>query len=384
MIYMDYSATTPLSIEVKEHMIETMNNHFGNPSSMHKLGVLSEKLIKSARQTIAKGLRVQADEVYFTSGGTEANNIAIQGICKRNKLRKKHIVTTAFEHPSVRSTFKILEEEGYQVTFVPILESGAVAIGDLVSSVGEDTLLVSIMHVNNEIGTIQDLEKISKAIKLKNKDTLIHVDAVQSFGKFPINLKRLPVDCMTISSHKIYGPKGVGGLYVKKGTPIDPLVIGGQQEKALRPGTENLVGISGFGMAAKISLETLKDNLEKVTLLKSQFLNELSKSDISYKITGTQDLMSPYILNVSFDRMRGEVLLHTLESEGVFVSTGSACSSKKKEYSHVLSALGYSDERMEGAIRFSFSPLMTEKDISDAANKVIKSVIMLDNIIRGR
>lgn len=376
--YLDNGATTQVSKEVMESINVMYNDIYGNPSSMHKMGIQVEKYIKEAKKVIAKAIKATPDEIYFTSGGTEANNLAIQGYLKNKK--GKHIITTSIEHPSVHSLFKSLEDE-YRVDFVKTDSEGYVDLEALEELLNQDTVLVSIMQVNNEIGTIQDLQKISKLIKRKTQ-AVLHVDAVQALGKVETHVKKFGIDLMTISGHKVHGPKGVGALYIKKGLHINPLFIGGGQQKMIRPGTENVPGIIGFSKAVELTMNSFQENVAQMNLCKSNFIEGLEGIH-PIKINSPRE-GAPHIVNVSFPNMRGEVLLHTLESKDVFVSTGSACSSKNKTYSHVLEAIGLDDAHKEGAIRFSFSKNTTIEEI-DYALKVLKeSIENLDRIIKGK
>lgn len=375
--YLDNGATTQISVEVVEAMQKMYSDLYGNPSSMHKMGVEVEKLVKSARKVIAKAIKASPEEIYFTSGGTEANNLAIQGYLKAS--RKKHIITTAIEHPSVHSLFKSFEQS-HDVTYLSVDQNGYIKLDELKSVLREDTALVSIMLVNNEIGTIQNIQEISKL--LKNTETILHVDAVQALGKVECHVKKQGIDMMTISGHKIHGPKGIGALYIKKGVTIKPLFIGGGQEKMIRPGTENIPGIIGFSKAVEKAMDGYDENQKHLNLIRTRFITGLE--DIKKMKLNSPKEGALHIVNVSFPGMRGEVLLHTLESNDVYVSTGSACASKNKSYSHVLEAIGLDDVHKEGAIRFSFSKY-TSVEMIDYALKILKeSIIDLDQIIKGK
>lgn len=379
-VYLDNGATTVVLSEVVDVMTDILKNIYGNPSSMHRMGVEAEKKLKESRKTIAKALKANPDEIVFTSGGTESNNLAIRGYLSHIHQNKNHIITTAFEHPSVLTLCQKLETEGYDVTYLKVDEKGHININDLKETLNDKTALVSIMYVNNEIGTIQDLSAISKVIK-RHSTAVLHVDAVQAFCKYPCYVKPLGVDMMSISGHKIHGPKGVGALFIKKGLIVDPLVYGGSQEKQIRPGTQNLPGIVGFAKACEIMSRRQNDYRDQVKSLKNYFLNKL----LDDNTTLNGDLEGAcHIANITFKDTRGEVLLHMLEDKGVYVSTGSACSSKNKSYSHVLEAIGLDDMEKEGAIRFSFSDDI-DLDQLDYAIEVIKhSVEELLTITKGR
>lgn len=369
-IYLDNSATTKPFDEVVDEMMVVLREEYGNPSSSHTMGLNAEKLMKSSRERIAKVIKCNLNELIFTSGGTEANNLAIRGTVLANSRRGNHIITTKIEHDSVLNTFKCLEKEGYKVTYLNVSNEGIVDLKELENTISADTIFVSIMHVNSETGTIQPIEYISKLIK--NKNVIFHTDAVQSFGKILTNVNELGVDLMTISSHKIHGPKGVGAIYIKKGTNISSLILGGGQEGNIRAGTENIPGIIGFGKAASIQkdmiqIEKLRNHLQD---------NIISKINDTF-VNGSVENRVPHILNISFLGVRGEVLLNALTNEGIFVSTGSACSSKKNIFSHVLGAMGIDDARKEGAIRFSLGVLNTKEEIDICIEKLIPIVQQL-------
>jgi cysteine desulfurase len=376
--YLDNGATTIVSANVIEKMNDVFGTLYGNPSSMHHMGVEVEKLIKEAKKVIAKGIKCTPEELIFTSGGTESNNLAIQGYLKQS--RKKHIITTCIEHPSVLSVFQNFEEQGYEVTYLKVNNQGHIDLKDLEAALKEETALVSVMYVNNEIGTIQDLTAISKIIK-KHSNAVFHVDAVQALGKVECHVKKHGVDMMTVSSHKIHGPMGVGALFIKKGIKISPLFIGGGQQKTIRPGTENAPGVVGFSIACLDAFEHLKENQLHLYELRDYFISQVLEIPQA-KLNGQSD--APHIVNISFPNMRGEVLLHVLESKGIYVSTGSACASKNKSYSHVLEAIGLDEKHMEGAIRFSFSKYTTKEELDYAIETLKTSIEDLDAIIKGR
>jgi cysteine desulfurase len=384
-VYLDNSATTKPFNEAVEEMTVMMTESFGNPSSMHKLGVLVEKKIKNARRMIEKALGADDKTVIFTSGGTEANNLAILGLARKMKKRGNHIITSSIEHPSVLSVCKKLEQEGFDVTYLPVDSMGRVDIEDLKASVKKETILVTIMHVNNEVGSIQPIKEIGHYLKTLSPKPHFHVDAVQSFEKILYKVKVLGVDSMAISGHKVHGPKGIGALYMKKEANFEPLLYGGGQENDYRPGTENTLGIVGFAKAVELLEENKKNHIEKLQFLKDLLYKELADiSNIRVNSMMNEEGVA-HILNVSFNGVRGEVLLHTLEMKDIFVSTGSACASNKnKTYSHVLESMGLSNSEKEGAIRFSFNHELTEKEIIYAADEVKKAVNELRSIIKGR
>lgn len=364
-----------------------MYEDFGNPSSLHKLGVSSEKYIKKSRSQIAKVLSVNEKEIFFTSGGTESNNFAIQGVLPRHK--KGRIITTAFEHPSVLTCVEQMGKRGFEPYYLKIDSMGRIDLKAFEAALNIETVLVSIMHINNEIGSIQPIEAISQMIqqfnRLNGTKILLHVDAVQSFGKIKFSPKKMGIDLMSFSGHKINGLKGIGGLYVRDGITLTSLLYGGGQERGIRPGTENICGIYSLGEAAEQAFQNVEENYKFAEMLKSEMIQSLKEKCDDIEINGLNDaLTSPYILNVSFRGVKGEVLLHTLEMKGIFVSTGSACSSKKKSYSHVLQAMSLDDERMDGAIRISFSKLNTIEEVSTAADIISNEVRSLRKIIKRR
>lgn len=381
-IYLDNSATTRPYDEVIDYICNINKNVYGNPSSMHSKGLEAEKHIKSAREAIAKSLGADNQEIYFTSGGTEANNLAILGYLDANPRKGKHIITTKIEHPSVLEVYKLLGSKGYRVDFLDVDSKGIIDLESLKGSISNDTALISVTYVNNEIGTLQPLSDIVDIKNIINRDTAIHVDAIQAYGKIKIVPKKLGIDLMSMSSHKIHGPKGAGALYIRKGIRILPILSGGGQEFSLRSGTENVSGICGFGMAADIIHKNLEENYEKCSKLKSYFIDKLINEFGEAAFVISPEASSPYILNVAFAKIRSEVLLHHLEMKNIFVSTGSACSSRKNVHSHVLKALGLKPDMIEGAVRFSFSAFNTSEDIDETIN-ALKEILPQINIKRG-
>lgn len=372
MIYFDNASTTKISKPVLEAVVDMLENGYANPSSLHSLGFEVEKKITRAREIIANALRVTPDEIYFTSGGTEANNTAILGACKAGKRRGSHFVTVNIEHPSVMDCYKELEAMGKEVTYLEVDEKGYVNIDELESLIREDTVLVSVMYVNNEVGTIQDIAEIAKRIKAKNANTLFHVDCVQAFGKHIIDTKN--IDLISMSGHKIHAPKGVGALYIKKGVRLESLHFGGGQESAFRPGTENTSAIVGMGVACELAYNNLTTNLEKVALVRKKVL-EITQRLEGVHVNGDIENGSPYILNLSFEGVKGEVLLHSLESEDIFVATGSACSSRVKKKKKVVDFI--IDGRGENAIRLSFSDENTVEEAEKLLEVLERLVPML-------
>ncbi|MDA3846608.1 MAG: cysteine desulfurase family protein [Vallitaleaceae bacterium] len=373
-IYFDHAATTKVMPEIAEAICNSMVNDYGNPSSLHRLGMNAEKLITTAKQTISAQLRVTPSEIYFTSGGTEANNLGIMGIATAYQRNGRHLITTPIEHASVKATYELLEEQGFEVSYVKVDDNGLVDQADLVRLIRKDTILVSIMHVNNEIGIIQNIEDLGKILKQTNPSTLFHVDGIQAFGKIVTLPKKWLVDAYAISGHKIHGPKGIGAIYIRKGILIKPMIIGGHQQKDVRSGTENVPGIVGIDGATKCVIMSMVENYKKVEAIKSYLIKGLECFD-SVRINSPNDhRFSTYILSVSFVGIRGEVLLHALEEQGIYVSTGSACSSNKSKAAGFLSVLGRTKEEVAGNIRFSFDPTNTFEEI-DVLLKVLKEIV---------
>jgi len=374
-IYLDNAATTPVVSDVVEQVTKCLINDYGNPSSLHKLGANSEKKMKEQRRLVANLLRVDEDDITFTSGGTESNNLAVFGTVRRKKRYGNHLITTTIEHPSILRTFQYLEEEGWNVTYLPVDKYGVVRIEALEEALNPETILVSIMHVNNEIGSIQPVERISKLIKMKSPNAVFHVDAVQSFGRIDVRPLEWEADLVSVSGHKIHAPKGIGALYIKKGVSIMPLQWGGNQERGIRSGTENLPGIVGFGEAAKWVSEKIKNDRDYLYRLKQILVSGILEQVPEAVFNGPKpEDGAPHILNISIPGIRGEVLLHVLESNGVFVSTGSACSSRRAKVSHVLEAIGAPRDIAEGAIRISLSYLNNEDEMKIVPGILRKSI----------
>jgi len=372
-IYLDNSATTRQYDEVTSLMAEVASNFYGNPSSLHTKGIEAERLVRNARETIAETMGADPREIYFTSGGTESNNLAIRGYLDANPRKGKHIIATKIEHPSVLEVYRHLEENGYRVDYIGVDKEGRIDTQELKDKINRETALISIIIVNNETGTIQQMEEISAIRDSKNPQAVIHADAVQAYGKIPLNPSRAGIGLMSVSAHKIHGPKGTGALYASGKIKLKPLFYGGGQETLLRSGTENVPGIAGFGLAAKMTFEKLDENYRKVAQLKKNFIELLEGSGICFKVVSPDDGL-PYILNISFDNVKAEVLLHHLEQKKIFVSTGSACSSRKNIRSHVLAAMGVPPEAAMGSIRFSFSGFNTPEEIKNTV-EALKEII---------
>ncbi len=382
-VYLDNAATTKPRKEVIENMLKALENQYANPSSLHKKGVEVEKEIKKIRKTVAKALGCNDKEIIFTSSGTEANNLAIKGIADAYKRSGNHIITSKIEHKSVLNTFTELEEKGFEVTYLDVDSKGFISIDELKKSIKDNTILVSIMHVNNEVGSIQPIKEMSKVIKNINSKILFHVDGIQSFGKIKINLKDIQIDSFSISGHKIHGPKGIGALYIKKGTKINPLLSGGSQEMGIRSGTENVPGIYGLGEAVRLSTEEIDNNIENLKKLRDYFIDSFENEVEGGHITSEKsDVFAPHIINVAFPGVRSEIMLHSLEQDGIYVSSGSACSSKRKGFSHVLEAINMKDDLIDSSLRFSLSYINTKDEIDYAIEKAKEYYISLKRIIK--
>lgn len=365
-VYFDNAATTAVFPEVKELMIKIMDEDYGNPSSLHLKGVQAENYIKKAAGQIAKAIKCQEKELVFTSGGTESNNLAIIGGALAKRRAGKHIVTTGIEHASVLATMEYLQKEGFEVTYVGVDSDGKVNPSDIKNSLREDTILVSVMYVNNEIGAIEPIEEITKTIKTYNPNILVHVDAVQAFGKLTFSPKKLGVDLMSFSGHKIHGPKGSGALYIREKTLIRPIIYGGGQQNAMRSGTENVPAIAGMGLATEIIYTEHEKKMSYIRELRDFFVEEVTKYNDVY--SNTKD--APHIASISFTGVRSEVMLHALEEKGIYVSAGSACSSNKPHVSNVLKAIKLPDDRLESTLRFSFCENNTHEQVNYAISVI--------------
>lgn len=368
--YLDNAATTFVFPEVKDIMVKVMEEDFGNPSSLHKKGVEAEQYIKEAKETIAKLLKVEPKEILFTSGGTESNNMALIGSAYANKRRGNHIITTRIEHASVYNPLIHLEEEGFRITYLPVDERGIVELEALKEALCEETILVSIMGVNNEIGAVQPIEEIGRIIKGYRDTILFHVDAIQAYGKFPLYPKRWKVDLLSVSGHKIHGPKGSGFLYIKDKTKIHPLIFGGGQQRGMRSGTENVPAIAGLSLASKLMYENHEEKINKLKSLKERLIQGACEIEDVVDHSG----MAPHIISLSFIGVRSEVLLHALEEKGVYVSSGSACSSNHPAVSGTLQAIGLDKKQLDSTLRFSLSIFTKEEEI-DWAIACLKELV---------
>ncbi|MFC0522503.1 cysteine desulfurase family protein [Pontibacillus salicampi] len=371
-IYLDHAATTPVSPEVVEAMVPIYQEVYGNPSSVHSYGRKARKILDDARKIIANALGAVEKEIIFTSGGTEADNLALIGAAKAHQHLGKHIITTQVEHHAVLHPAEYLEEEGFDVTYLSVNEEGLISIDELKDALREDTILVSVMYVNNETGSIQPIAEIGSI--LEDHQALLHTDAVQAFGAMPINVKTLNVDMLTITAHKINGPKGIGALYAKEGLSLHPSLHGGEQERKRRPGTENTVAAHGFAQAVQTVKENQKERLRAYKHYKKLFLDTLREEGVDYDINGGR-INIPSIINIHFPGTNVETLLTNFDLDGIAASSGSACTAGSVEPSHVLSAMfGEGHERTTSSVRFSFGLANTEENVQEGARKVASIV----------
>lgn len=362
--YLDNSATTRCLESVRDIVVKTMMEDYGNPSSRHTKGVEAERYLREARQIIASTLKADEKEIFFTSGGTESNNWALIGGAMANRRAGNHIITTAIEHAAVLQPMLYLKEQGFEVTFLPVDEQGHISLEQLKRELRETTILVSVMYVNNEMGAVQPIEEIGKIVKEYNPSILFHVDAIQAYGKYRIYPKKLGVDMLSVSGHKIHGPKGVGFLYVREKTKLHPLILGGGQQRGMRSGTDNVPGIAGLGEAAREAYRDFDEKISHLYELKRYFMEGIRRIPDT-KINSQEGKESaPHIVSVSFRGVRSEVLLHALEERGIYVSSGSACSSNKKlPVSTVLKEIHLERELLETTVRFSFCAQTTSKEL---------------------
>ena len=383
--YLDNAATTPVFSEVKEIMGKVMEEDFGNPSSRHTKGIVAEQYIKEAAEIIAGVLKCQPKEIIFTSGGTESNNMALIGTALANQRAGKHIITTRIEHASVHEPLAFLEEMGYEVTYLPVDNTGRVSAETVNQALREDTVLVSIIYVNNEIGSVEPVAQIGEMLHREKPDVLFHVDAIQAFGKYKIAPKRLGIDLMSVSGHKIHGPKGTGFLFVRDGIKIRPILFGGGQQRGMRSGTENVPGIAGLGVAVKNIYQNHSEKAEELYRLKKMLAEGLLQYD-GVTIHGMDGILleetAPHIVSVGFASVKSEVMLHALAQEGVFVSSGSACSSNHPELSGTLQAIGVREDLLDATLRFSLSVMTTKEQVSHAVEAVGKVLPVLRRFIR--
>ncbi|HIU25869.1 MAG TPA: cysteine desulfurase [Candidatus Copromorpha excrementigallinarum] len=377
MIYLDNSATTKQYREVTEIMVRYMEEDFGNPSSLYQLGVDSERAVRKARKQVKEAMNAGEGDIYFTSGGTEADNMALMGAARALKRQGNRIVISSVEHPAVLQCCRRLEREGFDVVCLNVDEKCGIRPEQIEEAVNADTIIVSIMHVNNETGTVMPVKYVKEIMKRKNSPGVFHCDAVQSFGKLELPGE---ADLISVSGHKIHGPKGSGALFVRKGIHVEPLLEGGGQEQGMRSGTENVPAIAGFGLAAEMTAAAKEEEMKRLSSLRKSLLEGL-RDALDGVLINSPEMPGeeagdccPSLLNISFENTRGEVILHTLEQEGTYVSTGSACSSNKKGRSHVLKAMGLKEKRIEGAIRFSFGRFNTGEEMGEVVEKTAAAV----------
>ncbi|MGG1291295.1 cysteine desulfurase family protein [Bacillus smithii] len=372
-IYLDHAATSPVHPEVIQVLTETMQNHYGNPSSIHYFGRDARQVVDQAREFIAKSIHANFDEIIFTSGGTEADNLALIGVAKGMADKGKHIITTAVEHHAVLHTCEFLEKEGFEVTYLPVDETGRISVEELKKALRDDTILVSIMFANNEVGTLQPIREVGEL--LTNHQAVFHTDAVQAYGLADIDVQDLHIDLLSVSSHKINGPKGVGFLYVRDGVRLIPTVHGGEQERKRRAGTENVASIAAFAKAVEISQKTKPEKYAFYHKLKQLLIETLKKEGVEFSINGTLEQSLPHVVNLSFPGTNVEAMLVNLDLEGIAASSGSACTAGSVDPSHVLRAMfGSQSDRLTNSIRFSFGINNTEDQILQAAAIISKIV----------
>ena len=363
-VYLDNSATTRCFDEVADYVAKIMMLDYGNPSSMHLKGVEAERYIRYAKDTLSRILKVNEKEIVFTSGGTESDNLALIGTAMAYARRGKHLITTKIEHPAILQTMQYLEGQGFEVTYLDVDEVGQVRIEDLQRALRPDTILVSVMHTNNEIGSLMPLQEIGEVVKSYHPNIVFHVDGVQGFGKAVIHPKKLKIDLLSVSAHKIHGPKGVGFLYINEKVRVLPILFGGGQQKGMRSGTENVPGIAGMAMAADKMYANLEEDCNRMRHLKQLFIDGISDIPEVYVNGKTDEDSAPHIVSVSVAGVRSEVLLHALEEKGIYVSAGSACASNKPQTSATLLAIGVKKYLLDATIRFSFSVFTNEEEIS--------------------
>lgn len=381
-VYLDNSATTKCFDEVADLTSKVMTLDYGNPSSMHLKGVESEKYLRHAREVIAKNLKVNEKEILFTSGGTESDNMALIGTAFANQRAGRHLITTQIEHPAILQTMQYLEKQDFEVTYLPVDENGQVKLEELQRSLRKDTILVSIMHTNNEIGALQPIAEAGAIIKRFNPSIVFHVDAVQGYGKFRIHPKRMNIDLLSVSAHKIHGPKGIGFLYINEKIKIHPIIWGGGQQKGMRSGTENVPAIAGMALAIEKIYQNLDEEIDTLYALKQRFIDGAMKID-DVKVNGlTGRDSAPHVVSLSVRGIRSEVLLHALEEKGIYVSAGSACASNKPSVSATLQAIGVEKDLLDSTIRFSFSIFNTPEEIDYTLQNLYDIIPMLRKYTR--
>lgn len=377
-VYLDHAATTPMSNEVYKALIEACGNVYGNSHSLYSVGRQADRELEIAREKIAKAIGAEPSEIYFTSGGTESDNWAIKGIARANRAKGNHIITSAIEHPAVLESCKALEKEGFRVTYVPVDEKGTIKYAELIKAISPDTILISIMSANNEVGTIQPIRAIAELAKANG--IVFHTDAVQAIGAINFNVKEMGIDALSMSAHKFYGPKGIGALYVRKGVRIDKFMNGGEQEKNRRAGTVNVPAAVGFGVAIEKAVEELEENNKHLKSIRRYFLKKVSEAIHNISLNGHPTQRLANNASISFEGVEGESILMMLDREGIYVSTGSACASGSLSPSHVLLAMGMDAEVAHSTIRFTFGKSTTKEDIDYVVEKLRKIVKKLRSI----
>ena len=382
--YLDNSATTKVSENVTNLMVKVMMEDYGNPSSLHMKGVDAEKYIKESKDIIAKLLKVDAKEIIYTSGGTESNNLAIIGAAMANKRAGNRIITSSIEHPSVLATMKYLEDNGFEVIYLPVDSNGVVDMEALKEAMTKETILVSVMHVNNEIGAIEPVSEISKYIKSINPEVVFHVDAIQSFGKLVVQPKKMGIDLLSVSGHKIHGPKGIGFLYASSKVKLKPIIFGGGQQKGMRSGTENVPGIAGIGLAAREAYENFEEKISKMIELKDYFIDRVTSIENVTVNSSKGAEGAPHIISVSFLGVRSEVMLHSLEDKEIYISSGSACSSNKPSVSATLKGIGLKPEQTDSTVRFSLSYDTTKEELDYAVDVIAGMIELLRKFTRRK
>ncbi|MBQ1871218.1 MAG: cysteine desulfurase [Lachnospiraceae bacterium] len=381
-VYVDNSATTRVSVSVMEVVTRAMREDYGNPSSLHNMGMIAENYIRHAREQIAKTLCCEEKELIFTSCGTESDNMALFGIAEGYKRDGMHLITTKVEHAAILSSMKKLESMGYEVTYLDVDSNGRISLDDLRNAIRPDTILVSIMYVNNEVGAVMPIKEAGKLIKEVNPKTLFHVDAIQAYSKFDINPKRDNIDLLSVSGHKIHGPKGVAFLYVKDKVKIKPLIYGGGHQNGLRSGTENVPGVAGLGQACEDAYRDLEKTREYLYGLRDYLIEGLEKIEGVYVNGDKTHANAPHIISVSVPNVRAEVLLHTLEEKGIYVSAGSACSSNKPQVSATLKAMNLPKDRLESTVRISLADTNTKEEIEYVLSVLNEVIPTLRRFIR--
>jgi len=382
-VYLDNSATTRAYDSVREIVGRVMGEDYGNPSSLHRKGVEAEQYIKKATEIIAKSLKVQEKEIFYTSGGTESDNLALIGTARANRRAGRHLITTSIEHPAVMNTMRYLEEEeGFQITYLPVDRYGRVKLSALKEALCQETILVSVMFVNNEMGAVQPIDEAAAIVKSYNRNIIFHVDAIQGFGKYNIYPRKMDIDLLSISGHKIHGPKGTGVIYISENVKIRPIVFGGQQQKNIRSGTENVPGIAGLGMAVQECYTDLDKKVARMRELKNYFIEGISALPKVVIHGHIDEKSAPHIVSMGVAGIRSEVLLHALEEQGIYVSSGSACSSNHPEVSGVLKGIGAQQEFLDATIRFSMSEFTVKEEIDYTLEALYNCIPMLRKYTR--